>query len=78
MKKKNPFSWKELACLGIATMTLAGGCMYITNKLGLEPDSPVEEVTEVVINTVGESIVKKLTGLDIDLDVDITPDSPER
>ena len=74
---ENPFNWKWLVGLVVVIVIFAASCSYVNTKLGLEDENPFEEAVEVVINTAGEVIVKKVTGLDIDLDMDITPNSPE-
>ncbi len=65
MKKKAPFSWKQLTCLGVVTIALAGGCTYFNKKLGWADDNPVEEILE--------EVVERQTGFKIDF----TPKTPE-
>ena len=54
------------------------GCSAINQKVWRQPDDWFgEELFEVIVNETGEFYLKKITGADIELDLDFTPASPE-
>lgn len=67
-EKKQP-QWLRWVMRGIITVCVAGvvggGCGYINNKIGLEDDHFLEELTERYIEK------------ELDLKIDLTPETPE-
>jgi hypothetical protein len=63
----NPGKWimRFISVVAIVALT-CGGCQYLNQKFGLEPDNQIEEAFE--------NLLEKQTGLDLDF----TPGTPEK
>ena len=56
---------KYIAIFILIVCSFVGGCSYINKKLGLDQDNIFEEIIEQIIKE------------EINLDIDLTPESPE-